>query len=288
MKFLKLPLILCFVIVYASCKKDSDSVDLNPDFYFLDGDTTSSTFSDALVLFAASDTTTFNLIVSSTYLVSKVTQVTIGVDDAARDTYNSIYKTSYQAMPAGAYSFKTTFTDTTNSIYDTIPVTIYKSKLNLANNYMLPINIVSAGGNAILAGSSVIYLHTISNKLLGIYNSTGIKIMYTGDADSNKVTASDTFNIIKSIVPSAYANVSELDYADLGGNGWKYYLSFNFDNSNTFSAAANEVILNSVQTGSFKILNSSYDSTTNNIYIKSSYKNLSGDERIIEESLKLY
>lgn len=275
--------------MYASCKKDSNSVDLSPSFYFLNGDTTS--LNNTLVLFSSSDTATYNVIVSSTYLLSKDATVTLAVADTARNSYNSYHGTAYQAMPAGAYSFQTTFTavaptaTTTASIYDTITITIYKHALNTAESYMLPINIVSASGNQISEGSSVIYLHTVSNKLSGVYNSTGIKIMYTGDSSAGIINAIDSFSIIKSIVPSADASISQLDYADLGSNGWKYYLSFS---GSGITVAPNEIILNSVQSGSFKVLNSSYDSTNNNIYIRSSYKNLSGDERIIEESLKLY
>jgi hypothetical protein len=40
--------------------------------------------------------------------------------------------------------------------------------------------------------------------------------------------------------------------------------------------------------GSFHIIAASFDPSTKNIYIRSSYKNSSGNERIVEESLTLY
>ncbi len=288
MRLLRLPVILFLIIIYASCKKDSDSADLSPSFYFLDGDTTASTFNKAIVLFSSSDTITFNLITSSTYLVSKNTDVTIAVADTARTSYNSEYSTTYQAMPANAYSFQTTFTAKDSSVYDTVPITFYKHAINTGLSYMLPINIVSASGNAITAGASIIYLHIISSKLAGIYNSTGIKILYSGDAVNNIVNETDSFSLIKSIVPSNSTALSQLDYADLGSNGWQYNLSFMSDTGYAFTVSANEIILNAVDPNSFRILSSTYDSTNNNIYIKSSYKNSTGDERIVQESLKLY
>lgn len=285
MRFLRIPVILCILFIYASCSKNSNPIQLTPSFYFLNGST--SSFNKNLLLFSSSDTATFNIIISSTFLLSENVDVTLAVDDTARQSYNAANSTNYQAMPAGAYSFKATFSATTSSIYDTIPVTIYKHALSASEDYLLPINIVSTGGININLNSSVIYLHTISNKLSGIYNATGIKSMYNGDAADSNINSIDSFYLTKNLVPVDSLK-SLLDYADLGSNGWQYYLSFLDDNGDsTFTVGGNSIILNSVQSGSFKVLSSSYDSTTKNIYIKSRYKNTSGNDRIIEESLKL-
>ena len=290
MRFLRLPVIICILFIYSACKKDSGSVSLTPSFYFLNGDTTASAFNNNLILFSSSDTIMVNVILSSTYLLPQDGTVTVGVDDDAITSYNTNHGTNYQAMPANAYSFSTSIATTANSnIYDTIPVTIYKHALNLAQNYMLPIKIISTGGVDITLDVSEIYLHTINRELAGIYNSTGVKIMYNGDAADSSVNSIDSFSLTKSLIP-VDSTASEIDYADLGGNGWKYNLSFFSDVPGTppqFTVGVNEVISNSVQSGSFKILNSLYDSTTKNIYIKSSYKNTSGNERIIEENLTL-
>ena len=135
--------------------------------------------------------------------------------------------TNYQAMPSNAYSFQTSVEtpDTATSVYDTIPVTIYKHALDATQNYMLPINIISAGGIDITSGASEIYLHTVNSKLAGIYNSTVTKIMYNGDAADSNVNSIDTFTLTKNLIP-VNSTLSQLDYADLGSNGWKYNLSF--------------------------------------------------------------
>ena len=285
MRFLRLPVIACLLFIYSACKKNSSSIDLTPSFYFLNGDTTTSTFNNNLILFASSDTMVFNVILSSTYLLSKGTTVTVDVDNDAISSYNTNHGTNYQAMPSNAYSFQTSIktADTSISIYDTIPITIYRHTLDATKSYMLPINILSTGGIAITSGASEIYLHTVNSTLAGIYNSAGTKIMYNGDAADSSVNSIDSFVLTKNLIPID-SNLSQLDYADLGSNGWKYNLSFSV---NGFLAAPNEVILSSVQSGTFKILNSSYNSTTKAIYIKSSYKNTSGNERIIEENLTL-
>ena len=285
MRFLRLAVIVCLFFIYAACKKNSGSVTLTPSFYFINGDTSSTAFNNNLILFSSSDTVVFNVIISSTYLLSGNGTVTVGVDADAITLYNVTHGTAYQAMPSNAYNFQTSVATTTTSVYDTIPVTIYKHALDATTAYMLPINIISTGGVDITAGASEIYLHTVSSKLAGIYNSNVTKIMYVADS----INSIDSFILDKNLVP-VNSNLSQLDYADLGSNGWKYDLSFFTDIPGAppqFTVGVNDVILSSVQSGSFKILNSSYDSTTKAIYIKSSYKNTSGNERIIEESLTL-
>ena len=283
---------LCCAIIglltfFSACKKDSNTVSLDPNFYIVNGGVADS--AQTLILFSSSDTMVYNVVISSTYYLSSKALVTVGVSDEARVSYNSRFNKDYQPMPAGAYSFKDTITATTSSVYDTIPVSIYRHALSPDKEYMLPIKILDASGHKIDTASSIIYLHTVSSPFAGIYNSSGTKTLYNGDAADSSVNSIDTFTLTKSLMPID-SNLSQLDYADLGSNGWKYKLSFSSDipgNPPEFTIGANDVILSSVQSSSFKILNSVYNSTTKAIYIKSSYKNTSGNERIIEETLTL-
>src|SRR5690348_6027587 len=116
MRFLRLPVIICFLFIYSACKKNSTSVDLTPSFYFLNGDTTVSAFNNNLILFSSSDTIVVNVILSSTYLLSASGNVTVGVDADAITSYNANHGTNYQAMPANAYNFPTTVATTITSI----------------------------------------------------------------------------------------------------------------------------------------------------------------------------
>ena len=283
MRFLNLCIITAlFITGFSACKKNSDSFDTSPNFYFLNGGI--SGFDQGLILFGSADTVTYDLIISSTFLSPKDVTVTLGVDDSYRQSYNSGYGTAYQPMPSGTYSFQTTFTAGTTNVYDTIPVTLNKQSL-ATGSYMLPIIIETVSDYKIDTSARVMYLHIENNKLSGIYTSKCTKTLYNGDAADNNINTIDTFTIVKDLIPQQ-DSTSLLDYADLGPNGWKYILGFGADGG-TFFAAPNSVIDSSVQTGSFKIITATFDPITKDIYIKSSYKNLSGDERIVEESLTL-
>ena len=281
MRFFKF-FLLIFLAAFFSCKKNSPSFDTTPNFYIVNGGTAS--FANNLILFPAADTVTYNLVISSTFLPSKSVTVTLAVADEYRTSYNSSYGTNFQAMPSNAYSFQPTFTAGTTYVYDTIPVTLNKKFLS-SGNFMLPIKISSVSDFKIDTSSFVIYLHTENNKLSGIYNSAVTKILYNGDAVDGNINSTDTFTLVKNLVPED-DNKSQLDYADLGVNGWKYTLGFSTDD-NAFFAVPNNVIDSSIQAGSFQVITATFDSTNKNIYIKTSYKNLSGDERIVEESLTL-
>ena len=279
---------LCCAIIglltfFSACKKDSNTVSLDPNFYIVNGGVADS--AQTLILFSSSDTMVYNVVISSTYYLSSKALVTVGVSDEARVSYNSRFNKDYQPMPAGAYSFKDTITATTSSVYDTIPVSIYRHALSPDKEYMLPIKILDASGHKIDTASSIIYLHTVSSPFAGIYNSSGTKTLYNGDAADSSVDTTISFSLTKSLVPVDVAT-SEIDYADLGANGWKYIIGFSPE-TGLFTVKANPVILNSVESGAFEVLSSTFDPVTKVVYIKTSYKNLSGNQRIVEESLTL-
>jgi hypothetical protein len=284
MRFFKTIAVACMIIYcFSSCKKDSDSFDTTPDFYFMNGGASSA--GKVLILFSSADTVTYNLVISSTYLLPESTTIELEIADGYRTTYNAANGTNFAPMPAEAYNFSTSYTAAVSSVYDTIPIRIYKKYL-LSNNYMLPISIKSVSKYKIDTSASVIYLNTKDGDLSGVYTSKLSRYMYTGDTATGTLNSIDTSTVIKSLTPTT-GGVSELDYADLGPNGWKYELSFAPDGGGLL-VEPNPVILASVMDGSFHIIAASFDPSTKNIYIRSSYKNSSGNERIVEESLTLY
>jgi len=283
MRFLKFYIPIAFLTAFFSCKKDSNSTQLTPNFYIVNGGVADS--AETLILVSSSDTMIYNVVISSTYYLSSKVLVTVGVSDQSRLSYNSAYNKDYEPMPAGSYSFKDTVTFTTSSVYDTIPVSIYKHALSTDKEYMLPIKILDAGGNKIDSAYSIIYLHTVKSAFAGIYSSSGTKTIYIGDAADNKIDTTISFSLVKSLIPIT-PTTAGIDYADLGSIGWKYIIGISPEDS-SFFVAPNNIILNSVQPGSFKVLSANFNPDTKTIKIKSSYKNLSGDERIIEESLTL-
>jgi hypothetical protein len=148
---------------------------------------------------------------------------------------------------------------------------------------MLPVVITSISQYKLDTSRRVLYLHTSGNKLAGIYASTSFKTSYDGDAAGGTISDTATTKLIKNLAPVS-STQSQLDYAELGSNGWKYLLTYA---NGTFIVDVNDVAKSSVQSGSFTIITSTFNPLTKDIYIKSSYKNLSGDERIVEESLTL-
>jgi len=236
-------------------------------------------------LFPSQDTVTYNLVISSTFLQSKATTVTVEADDSYRQAYNSTNGTNYEVMPVQGYTFQNTFTTNISYIYDTIPITFNKQFLS-GGNYLLPLRITSVNnGYKIDTGSSVIYLHTQDVVLSGEYTSTGSRVLYVGDSANGDIQSVQAFTVNKNLVPGTDGS-SILDYADLGPNGWQYILSLSTDD-NSLVVQANTVMLNSIQAGSFQVLSSRFDPSTKDIYIRTRYKNSSGDDRIVEESLTL-
>jgi len=286
MRFIRFFAFIFFIgLSFVACKKNPAPVDVTPSFYFINGDTTG--FSQNSILFASADTLSYNIVISSTYYLAKATDITVAASDGYRDSYNQSHGTNYVAMPASAYSFPTTITADVNSIFDTITVKFNKNELPAGQSYMLPIAIVKVTNYEFRPETAVIYLHIENSKLSGIYVSNGTRILYNGDAANDDIQSIDSFSIVKTLVPESPIT-SSLDYADLGANGWKYDIGFFASEDSLFYAVPNTTILNSVETGSFKVITNTFDPTTKDIHIKTSYKNLSGDERIVEESLTLH
>lgn len=284
MRLVKLFVVVCLLVAF-SCKKDSDSVDVTPRFYFVYGGTSAASFARNLILFSSADTDTANIVVSSTYSLPKPATVTLSVAEDLVASYNAANGTNFEIMPEAAYSFATTFTaGDNNTVYDTIAVKIQKN-LALSKNYLLPIKILSADGHKIDSASSVIYLHTSNNALSGLYNSHLIKKVYSGNSTTGTLVETVDTTLGKSLIP-LNQDSSLLNYADLGSNGWMYILKYDA-NVKKLIVEANNIMKASIQPDSFKVLDSIYNPPSTQIYLKTSYKNLSGDERIVEETLTL-
>lgn len=281
MRFLRpFTAIAALIVLAASCKKDSNTVDTTPIFYFVNGGI--SGFDQNLILFQSEDTLTHNMIISSSYLLPKETIIKLAIEDSARINYNLINSKNYQLMPSTAYSFATSITAAAGSYYDTIPLKLNKQFLSSAD-YMLPIIITSVSQYKLDTSTRLLYIHTSGNTMAGLYTSSIFKTSYIGDSANNNVSDTASFFITKAMTPTS-SSQALLDYAELGANGWKYQLSYA---NGIFSIEANDVIKNSVQPNSFEIIKATFDPVTKDMYIKSSYKNLSGNQRIVTESLTL-
>jgi len=115
-------------------------------------------------------------------------------------------------------------------------VVVFTQKINPAINYILPLGVTSSA-YASAIGTGTIYYYIIGNPLAGVYNVTGIRYNYNGGPSG----ASGTFDGIPAHIPQNYtgttaiptpklaspldANTISIDFANLGGNGYKYILT---------------------------------------------------------------
>ena len=131
MRFLRpFTAIAALIVLVASCKKDSNSVDTTPGFYFVNGGIAS--FANNLILFPSSDTVTYNMIISSTYLLPKETIIKLSVEDSARKNYNPVNATNYQLCLQLLIVFKQLLQPAKKADYDTIPLKLNKQLLRVA------------------------------------------------------------------------------------------------------------------------------------------------------------
>lgn len=114
----------------------------------------------------------FGVNIASTNPLSTATNYTVAVDYSLMDAVNNQPNApvSYLQMPAGSYTIsKLSGTIAAGRRLDSITVTFYRSKLDPAKSYMLPIKLASAS-NGILSGNfNAHYYHFIGNDFAGTY-----------------------------------------------------------------------------------------------------------------------
>jgi Domain of unknown function (DUF1735) len=171
-------LFLSVAMIGTSCVKSvsgrTDFENLGPTVDIPEGGI--SNFSIDAILFPPTDdvdTATFhvNYAATSTAPVDEV--ITIAIDDQALTDYNAQGGAQYEKFPDSIYSFTvTTVTVPKGANYSAnIPLVMFPSKIDLLNNYMLPISItVAPAGSTISSNFKTIYWHLIGNPIAGIYN----------------------------------------------------------------------------------------------------------------------
>lgn len=102
--------------------------------------------------------------------VSKDVKTTLAINDAARVSYNSTSALKFNALPDSCYSFSSK-TGTIKAGYnlDTVYLTVYPTKVDPSQNYMLAVSLTDASGYSISGNFSTAYFHMIGNPLAGNY-----------------------------------------------------------------------------------------------------------------------
>ncbi len=240
---------------------------------------------------AITDSVTYyiNAGITSPFTLDKDVTVTLEVNDAARVAYNASHTVQYQALPDSLYSFTTTsavITAGARSI--NLPIVIYANKADLTKNYMLPITIKDAQGLAISSDLGTVYYNAQGSAIAGRYAVTGSRTDYNGPVSGGDIARTTDLSAIGiKITGTVSPNVVVLDYSDLGGAGWQYKITFDADGQ-TISIEPNSVMLNSetgVYNNSFKIDVQGYNPTTKVLHLKTEYQDLSGNARVVDETL---
>lgn len=230
----------------------------------------------------------FSVNVASVYPLNTDLTVTLAVDDAKRIAYNATSDVQYEPMPAAAYSFPvTTAVIKAGTRLANFSITFNKAEVDASKNLMLPISLTDAQGNTISGNFATKYYHAIGNCVAGSYAASGLRTGYVGGVGGGVVAFEvhiedyDPDKVLSPVDPETVI----ANYADLGGSGWAYVITFDCANQTIVSVEPNDVLIASTQAGSFKLLEPpTYDVATATFHIVSAYTNTSGNDRVIDET----
>ena len=165
-------------VISQSCVKSvsgrTDFENLAPTTLISDGGM--ANFSANAILFPptdAIDTALFHVEYASTSTAPQDEVITIGIDLDALAAYNAQGGDQYAVFPDSIYSFTTTSVTVKkgNNYTDGIPLIMYPSKIDLLQNYMLPISIkTTPAGSTISSNYKTIFWHLVGNPIAGIYS----------------------------------------------------------------------------------------------------------------------
>jgi Domain of unknown function (DUF1735) len=165
-------------VIGQSCVKSvsgrTDFENLAPTTLISDGGL--ANFSANAILFPptdATDTALFHVEYASTSTAPVDEVITIGIDMDALAAFNALGGDQYAVFPDSIYSFTTTSVTVKkgNNYTGGIPLIMFPSKIDLLENYMLPISIkTTPAGSTISSNYKTIYWHLVGNPIAGIYN----------------------------------------------------------------------------------------------------------------------
>jgi Domain of unknown function (DUF1735) len=239
----------------------------------------------------ALDTITFTVNITGDYPPTKDVPVTLAIDPTALATYVAVAgNIQYTLFPDSTFSFPTkTATIKAGTRLATFSVVFDPSKVDPTGSYMLPITITQAGGITVSANLGTIFFHKLGNPIAGVYNVVGTRYNYTGvigytggpiPAGYVSTAASPS---PKSGLPIDTHTIT-LDYANLGGNGYQYLVTYDPTTPNTVAVVANATLAAAVS--NFLVTVHTYDPATKTIHITSTYNNAlggAGSDRVIDE-----
>jgi len=121
--------------------------------------------------------------------------------------------------------------------------------------------------------------------LTGNYSVTGTRTLYFGNINDDSVNFIFDLSTVSPKVMTATDKYTLLcDYADLGASGWQYVIHYDI-NIGDWTVQPNDIMASSITPGSFKVLVKKFAKAQIKFYLKTFYINLSGNDRVTEETL---
>lgn len=250
------------------------------------GNFSSSSLSAIQSYFA--DTISFYVNLASNNTLNKDLHVKVGVNQAARDAYNSSQPTgalTYEALPDSTYSWteQTVTIPAGQRVVLVSGLIFHYDKMDPTKNYMLPIGIVDGDGVNVSANQGAIYFHSIGNPNAGSYTVTGTRTNYNGSSSSGDVTGvTNLANFSPKTATPESPTIIDIDYANLAPS--HYVITFNAAGDQISDVTVDDDFLASIT--NFGVDVATYDAATKTIHIKTHYTNSAGNDRVVEEFFK--
>lgn len=263
--------LMALVVLFSSCKKNDDNYDYRkmptsvelpiaayagPSAYDNGGfkldipDTISTTPQSLSTI----------VLLSTTKTLSKAVTVTLTIDNAALTRLNAAHRALYIKDSLAAVKDSASLPDRTASqytIYTMLPSNAYAvpnstvtipagltrgsyivkligANLTLGTNYMLPVTITDAQGQAISYYKSVYYIIDLKSPFEGDYTANGSIAFPTPSSDRSWTSRDKQLTTVN-------ANTIRTEVADLGDSNYFMYLTVNADNSVTVKPAPDGV-----------------------------------------------
>ena len=273
-------------VVGTSCVKSregfTDFSNLKPNVLISDGGMTN--FGASAILFPPTDsvdTAFFHVNYAATNVAPTDETVTLAIDPAALAAYNaSGVGLQYTLFPDSIFKFtSTTVTIPKGANYTAgIPLVIFPDKIDLLENYMLPITItVAPNGSGIAANYKTIYYHLIGNPIAGVYTQEWFRW------NSSTNTGAPNFDVVDPNGPGVFAPQDGTTVTAVSGTGVTYIITFTDNgggNLTNFQVAIDPASVSgiTISAGPVVVL---ADPTTGTYEFQFNYINGSGSPRYI-------
>jgi len=171
----------------------------------------------------AGDTVWYYANLAGPNLLNKPVAITMAVDDSALEDNQANDGLTYLPLPDSCYKMvQTSGTIPAGKRIDTFAVVIYSNKIDLTQNYGLPIQ-VEAPGYTVASNFSIMYLHTLGAPIGGQYDQT--TTIHTDSAGTSPATPQD-------LGPTIFTPLDNSDIEVVSGDttGISYVISFTNNN----------------------------------------------------------